>query len=39
MKGKNDEAKAFYHEIIKNPSNDVVKKLSETALQEMEKKG
>jgi hypothetical protein len=38
VKGKNEEAKAYYNEIIKNPANDLVKKLSETALQEMTKK-
>ncbi len=38
LKGRNEEAKAFYGEVTRNASNDVVKKLAETALQELDKK-
>ncbi len=38
MKGKTDEAKTLYAEVAKNPSNDVVKKLSENALRNIQGK-
>jgi predicted negative regulator of RcsB-dependent stress response len=38
MKGDKEDAKALYAEIVKKPSNDVVKKLSEGALMDMQKK-
>lgn len=38
IKGKGDEARALYEEILNNPSNDTVKKLSEKSLQELPKK-
>lgn len=38
MKGKPEEAKTLYAEVAKKPANDVVKKLSESSLQTMQKK-
>jgi predicted negative regulator of RcsB-dependent stress response len=38
MKGKPDEARALYAEVLKHPSNDVVKKLSENGLGDLQKK-
>ncbi|OPY67537.1 MAG: hypothetical protein A4E57_02267 [Syntrophorhabdaceae bacterium PtaU1.Bin034] len=38
IKGAKEEARGLYNQILKNPSNDVVKRLSETGLQEIEKK-
>lgn len=37
-RGAKDEARSLYSQLLKNPSNDVVKKLAETGLREMEKK-
>lgn len=38
MKGKNDEARALYAEVSKNPANDVVKTLSDEAAKGLPKK-
>lgn len=37
IKGKNDEARALYNEVLSNPSNEVVRKLSEKSLQDLPK--
>jgi hypothetical protein len=37
LKGNKQEAKALYGEVARRSSNDVTKKLSETALQDLEK--
>jgi hypothetical protein len=37
-KGKTDEAKALYSEVSRKPSNDVVKRLSDNALKDLQKK-
>ena len=37
IKGNKDEAKTLYKGIIRNPSNDITKKLAETGLQNVEK--
>lgn len=38
LKGNKQEAKTLYGEIARKSSNDVIKRLSETALQDLEKK-
>jgi len=37
-RGAKDEARNLYTQLVRNPSNDVVKKLAETGLRELEKK-
>jgi len=37
-RGAKDEARRLYRQLVKNPSNDVVKKLAEIGMRELEKK-